>query len=377
MSQFRVRGELSLDGSKWSAGLARAQSQAQRFAGVVSSSVGSRLAAMFSVGASAAFARSTIEWASNLRDVADTLGVNVEWLQRMANGAGLVGGKLEDIQRLMQEVNKSREDALANPQGKNAQAFARLGISSGELGSLNPQAFLERMIKAFAGGSNAQLENAVAEVGGRSAKNLIAAFVAQFESDSPVASEEIINQLDDIGDKFFELATLLKVQLAPAIVSAIRYLSNGIGLLNQSRAGVGGFMTGFLTKFDARDPGVKNFFKSIADGLEEGWKQLQRDVVSEANDQENSADAAAAVAAVRARVRRQRESQGLGGVSEAARNFGAPPSDSLVRVGNFLGDSGGKIMTNISGQQLEAQRRMVAHLQRIEQHLSRNDLGIS
>ena len=115
---------LGLDSSGFDRGGNAAVGKARSIGSRISSALGGQatagLAGFFSIAAVTAMAKRTVDWASGLQDVSDALGVNVEWLQKMANGAGLVGGKLEDIEKMMIAVNAARVDALKNPNGEQA-----------------------------------------------------------------------------------------------------------------------------------------------------------------------------------------------------------------------------------------------------------------
>jgi hypothetical protein len=83
--------------------------------------------------------------------------------------------------------------------------------------------------------------NDIQEVGGKAARNLIAAFYNQFQSDAPILSEEIIDQLKQVGDRLTELGTQLKVGLAPAIIAAAEGLGKFIDVVKQLGSFLGGF----------------------------------------------------------------------------------------------------------------------------------------
>lgn len=204
-----------------------------RFAGIVST------ASIF------AASRATIDWAGKLRDVSDALGVNVEWLQKMQNGARLAGGSIEDLGNFISNMNKSREDAIKNPSGANARAFSRMGISGGEISELSTQAFFEKIVQSFGDGSSVQALNDLQEVGGKAARNLAAAFASQFASDAPILSEALIDQLDNLGDKFTDLATKMKVDLAPGIVYVVEKIADFVNWVQKLGAFLGGSVGGF------------------------------------------------------------------------------------------------------------------------------------
>lgn len=132
MSDFKVQGRLGLDGSGFFSTLSQARGAVNSFGGM--------LAGAFSVGAITAFSKGIVDLAGKLKDVSDALGINVEFLQRFVNSAKLSGGSIEDVQKFLGEANSARQAALDNPSGKEAGAFAKLGIGQ-ILGSLSSYFF--------------------------------------------------------------------------------------------------------------------------------------------------------------------------------------------------------------------------------------------
>lgn len=305
---------------------------------------------VFSVGQAV---KGTIEWASKLQDSADALGVNVEWLQKMQNGAKLVGGDIEDITKMILEMNKSRQAALLNPTGKESLAFERSGMTRNDIQNLSTGDFVQKFVESFKSGVTTQGANDIQEVGGRSARNLIAAFANQFASDTPILSQELINQLDDIGDQFTSLSTQLKVSLAPAILYVMQLLKRLSDSTGQLGAGLGGASVAEQPAKEVK--GLGDWFKRYS-GYEwwaNTWKGAQKAVVSAEADQQNAADeieiAKKAEKSVRAAREKAAPSFSLEGIKldkqKADGKQTMPSSDALVSVGNFLGTNRGTIET--------------------------------
>jgi hypothetical protein len=200
----------------------------------MSSAFTSQVAGFLSVAGVSMLTKNTIAWASKLNDVADAQRVNVEWLQKMANGAEIYGGKLEDVEKVLDTINKAR----ANPTKESAAAMGRLGL--GGMDSLGPAAFFDKISERMASGFDSQSAADLELVGGRSARNLLLAFSEKFANDTPFLTEEMIAQLDDIGDKFTILGTSLKVGLAPAIIDTVNVVYMAVNKLKQAAALFGG-----------------------------------------------------------------------------------------------------------------------------------------
>jgi hypothetical protein len=348
---LRLQAEVALDGSGFERGL-------NRLATGAVSSFRNTVASAFGTLAIGQLVRGTIEWASRLNDVADQLGVNVEWLQKMQNGAKLVGGDIEDISKMILEINKSRQDSILNPAGKNALAFGRAGMSASDIQNLSTQAFVDKFISAFSKGVTTQGANDIQEVGGRAARNLIAAFVNQFASDTPILSGALIRELDDIGDRFTDLATALKVILAPAILGVM-------GLLLELQQRFGQLWEGLKGADRAGNVGAAAdiqkgipLMSRVANVFENWWKGFQKGVVGAEADQQDLADRIAMARSAVASARKRREESApffdLGGLKSGS--FKSPATDALLSVGNFLGAGAGAI-NSIAQQQLDVARQ--------------------
>jgi len=366
---LKLIGEVALDGSGFQRGLTG-----------LNASVGSfknQLAAAFGTFAIGNLVKGTVEWASRLQDSADALGVNVEFLQKLENGAKLAGAELGSVSKFILEMNKSRQEALENPNGKNAAAFGRLGISTGQLSSLSTQGFFQQILAAFKNGATSQLTNDVQEVGGKSARNLIAAFATQFQSDIPTVSADMVEQLDNLGDSLTNLKTTLMVGIAPAIVFVVDKLRGFIGWLQQVGAFVGGVIGHTLTNGFSGQAGDAFTAGGRAAVEEEQRQALQKLAISGARAAAKSA-------------RTARENAGLEFSPIQLSSPGRPrgggglgPTDALLSVGNFLGSGSGLINSvaeqhlRIAQEQLTVTKTHTAVLNKIAENQRLTDRGFA
>lgn len=242
MSELKVR--ITGDSSGFSQALNSAKMAAKGFADSASRRInavfGSQLTHLLGAAAVVKLTKDTIDFASQMRDLSDTLGINVEWLQKLRLAAIQTGGSAEDLNKFLLEIQKSRQAAMASPKGKEAESFRRMGISGSDVQNLPAQQFAQKIISAFSGGATAQLVNDVQEVGGRAAKNLIATFQQGIDESASVMSEALVDQLDDIGDAFDELKTTLMVDFAPAIMWAVNGVKDFVFWVQKVGAFLGG-----------------------------------------------------------------------------------------------------------------------------------------
>lgn len=365
---LRLKAELAGDGSGFDAMMKRANATKDKFASSFSG-LKSTIAGVFTVGAVTALSRKTIDLAGHLRDVSDALAVNVEWFQKRANAAALAGGSEDDLFKLLDTLNKSREEAFNQPGGEMAQRFGRLGFTPEDISGLNAMEFFDKLTAAFASGADQQTTLDVEKVGGRSARNLLAAFHNGFSGGVAGMSEDLINQLDDIGDQFTMLSQSLTIGLAPAIVWVADKIKGFVDYLKQ----VGSFWGGFFSA-NGNDP------------TPVGWRNGMNAIISEASDQE-AADDALRQARDAARDTRRRREQAppsfspleLEKASAAAgggRSRSGPGliTDSLVGIGNFLGRNPG-LVNSVASQQLAVARQQLTALQGIWASLKKAPAG--
>lgn len=229
MSDFKVQGKLGLDGAGFFSTLNQARGAVSSFGGM--------LAGAFSVGAIASFTKGVISLAGKLNDVSDALSINVEFLQRFINSAKLSGGSIESVEKFIATLQRSRQEAVNNPTGKEAMAFGALGIGKSDISKASNQKIMEMIISSFASGVTIQKSNALYEVGGKAADKLIGGFRDGL-SDKPFMTEEQISLLDEIGDTFDQLGTDIQTTFAPAILAVADALSTLYDFIQSFVAGI-------------------------------------------------------------------------------------------------------------------------------------------
>lgn len=361
MAVNKLHFESSLDGTGFSRGVA----------GITGSlsSLKNTIAGVFGGFAIGQLVRGTIDWAGALQDSADALGVNVEFLQKLQNGAKLAGADIGDVTKFLMEINRSRQEALENIGGKKAAAFGRLGVSTAEISSLNLQAMMERIMGAFANGATTQSINDIRDVGGRSARELAAAFATQFASDVPILSAGMIAQLDDLGDSFTNLKTTLTVALAPAIIWVVEKLREFTNWLKQ----LGAFFGGVLGDI------IENGFSGGASrSFTAGGQAAQAEAEAQAADAariESARRAARDAAKARAAAGFSFPEITSTGVRKSAEAKLA--TDALLSVGNFLGAGGAGLINAIAEKQLREAEKTNRQIETSNDHLSKIERAVS
>lgn len=359
MSDFKVQGQLGLDGSGFFSTLGKAEGAVRTMAGA--------LAGAFSIGAITAFSKSVLDLAGNLRDVSDALGINVEFLQKFLSSARQSGGSLGDIEKFIIESNKSRQDALNNPGGTNASALARLGFSAAEISNLSPQQFLEKIISSFKDGASAAQINDLREVGGKSAAKLIGAFKSGIDEGATIITEETVAALDDFGDSMQRLADTSKAELAPAlkwVADKVKEVLDAAAI-GRAKGGAQAWKAGMTDEAMAATVARMGLPKAAA-------REMLAKLIAERDALDPEAEAKAEKARQQKRDEDERERRRLeqerknAGLNLAAQQKKEKESklkefsvlsDSRTAIGGFLGAGRTASLANIAQQQLDVQRQ--------------------
>lgn len=308
----------------------------------------SAIAGAFTIGAITAYSKSVISWASNIRDMADSLGVSVEWLQKMSAGAEQFGASMDDVAKTIGNMTKNRQLAIQTPTSQAAVSFRNLGINQQELTGLSPQAFFDRMIKAVANGTQANMAD-LENVGGRSARALGAAFRSQFENDAPILSEDMINQLDAMEDASTGVAQLLRVELAPSIIFVGDTVRNVVTAIRAYASGLGALFANLdidKIKKSALDFKGGSFIGELARQLGDGSVAAEdafKGVIQAAEDSKVKVDQANLAAREAKRQRNNQPPEFAPLETKASALKSKTYSDALISVGNFLGSGRNKL----------------------------------
>jgi hypothetical protein len=202
------------------------------------------IAAGITVGLFVNAAKSALEYAGHLGELADTLGITTKDLQTFSYAAGQVGISQDELQVGIQKLTISMGQAQLGAK-KQAEAFKAIGISladikgkdTGEVfrqiadrlqnvGDRSQRAAVE---VALFGKAGAKLDNLLSGAQGRLSELSDAA-----EKLGIVLSDDQIQHADETADKLEALKTVLKAQLAGVVsdnAGAILQFANALGYL--------------------------------------------------------------------------------------------------------------------------------------------------
>src|SRR5262245_48825305 len=105
------------------------------------------LGSVFTVGAITALTKKTIDYAGRLNDLSSRLGVSTDFLQEFRYVAQQAGVDFDKLTAVMEQFNKSRQEALGGNKKKLA-ALGEFGITPGQVGR-NEDLIFGPIAKAF------------------------------------------------------------------------------------------------------------------------------------------------------------------------------------------------------------------------------------
>jgi hypothetical protein len=189
-----LMARLGMDSTGFDRTLAAAEGKATK----TFSSIGSKLAAVFSVGAITVQARKAIDFASRITDLSEALGVSAVRLQDMDFAARQSGASLDDMATAMRKLGEARAKALNDPGGKEAKAFEAFGIDLAFLkANTDPAELFARMSDAVQD-TNINLDTMpqILDLIGERNQGVIAVMAAGLR-DAEAAAHDLGQDLDD------------------------------------------------------------------------------------------------------------------------------------------------------------------------------------
>lgn len=238
------------------------------------SSLGAKIAGIFSAGAVASYAKGVIDFADQITDLSNQLGISTDTLQEWGYAAQKNGSKLETVTKYFEALARAREKALSGDLGSQS-SFFNLGVSDSTLksGSLSQ---IAAQIASKVKGSNPQdISASLQDVGGKGATELIPAMKAGLDEMAEAARNagqvldadvlERLKALKNETQSWFDLfkvgaANIMNV-LAPALFNVsdiIKMMFGSVGQFFGTLAGGGSFSEAKQAAFDKMDEVLKD-----------------------------------------------------------------------------------------------------------------------
>jgi hypothetical protein len=270
MSTESLEFKSSLDSSAFARGLRGMEEGANKAGSKIASSFENMakggvasLAAAFSIGAIVSFGKSVMDFAGDLQDTSESIGITTDSLQGL-NAVFLAGGSdAETTKKGLITLTRSLQDIATTADGPARKALDALGISFNDIAGLTADEAMYVIADAMKGATDkgAALDAAMTLLGKSASKMAPALFggaaaMREIAATNPKISDEDIKLIANMGDAWDALGTSIKVAAANAFsyFSKIRTeTANSQGGEAGSMASIGGgFGGGFgaLTNVD-------------------------------------------------------------------------------------------------------------------------------
>lgn len=332
-----------------------------QFAGAMQAVTG-QLRGFLSLAAFTALAKSAIDLGGALTDMSNKTQVSVKWLQEVGYAASQTGSSIEDLANAIVELRRSQAQALRGSQS-DTNAFAVLGVSIGELRTLNAEEIFDRIAESVRrSGGAIQEVNAAISVLGRGGKNILPAMVsgmAELRAEARdlglVLDESAVAAMDNLGDTIDRVLLKLKVFTAQ-LVQMVQYGDFWKTVLNVAKVPTQGILQAFREASWGDMEGLRNawqtlkqtingtYAKTIVEGSPRPWEVSGNEGV---NMDLSGADA----------VR-------PGGRSKRS----AETADTLQRIGGYISGAGSQSrllsIQNSALQELREMRRTLTSMSR-------------
>jgi hypothetical protein len=219
MNILKLAAQLSLDGTRFKAGLKEAEVGASKFAGNVGSALKSQLAGAFGAGALIAFGVHAVKATADLQDLAEQSMMTTDQVQKLKAAAEDSGLTFEDLFSSQRKFASQRKEAAEGNENLR-ESFAKMGMSLEDLN--NPGiGFIDFLVKAESALSKMTITekrnsiNELGEVLGKVGPRLTGFLKAAQESSGEfMASPAAIARLDALGDAWGRVGRQAKAAVA-------------------------------------------------------------------------------------------------------------------------------------------------------------------
>jgi hypothetical protein len=238
-----LRVSLSAETAAFEAGMKRAQRTTATATGGIAKSLGrvkgliAGFTGALALGGLTAAIKSSLEYASHLTELGETLGLTAKDLQTFSFAAGQVGVAQEELENGIQKLTISMGKAQVGSQAQ-VKAFKAIGISIDEIKGKNTgdvfRLIAEKLQNVTDRSQRAAVEVALFGKAGAKLDNLLSGSEGKLseltdaaEKLGIVLSEDQIRNADRTADKLAAVQTVLKADIASAVADN----ANGILLL--------------------------------------------------------------------------------------------------------------------------------------------------
>lgn len=348
---LKLQAEIGLDGSGFESGLRRIEHAAGHVAGELK---GLALQAFGIYGVEQAIHK-TVDRAEELVTASKRLGVGVEQLQVMRQAAKESGVELNNLETAFEKINVARAKALGGGDGSSAAlaAFKNLGVTKEALRTITAGGLFLGPIRDTANRrSQEDLAGPMKEIFKKGFGELIPLLKSDFQELEEkmkhlgsVMTTETAVQVKYLADEFGLISNIIVAQLAPALISFVEFVYKIAGAANALIAGFGALTSRITMKnIGSFIVGLANpFASSPVSRLNLDWLGALNAFGESRNKSDDSLEG------IKAKLKSDADNLNHPKVPDFDTEEVTPKtkrpgrikdvSDSLTRVGNFLGGS--------------------------------------
>lgn len=246
MNILKLAAQLTLDGSRFKAGIREAQAASTKFSNDVGKDVKNKLAGAFGVAALAYGVKRLIDFNSQIKDTADSLDISTKALQEQQFWITQNGGSVEDLVSAYRGLSKARAAALTGDDQK-LSIFEALGLDQAALASQNLETIFAKAAEGFRNNDfGADRIAAVMEIFGKGGASIIPALSQSLSEASGQANElgQVIDEgvnakLEEMGDILDQMSGRFKVFGSSLLVGVVKGIDAAVTMLAQGILGLG------------------------------------------------------------------------------------------------------------------------------------------
>jgi hypothetical protein len=262
MGFLSLIAQLGININPYVQGLFKARHHAQEFGRDVVGDLKRELAGFFTVGAIYEWGKKTIEFGSQMNDLAERLGTTTTKMQEWNYAAEQNGATSEHVTKFFEDLSVAQTKALDGNED-TIEAFKRLGVSIRNLQTMRTDEIGRKIAETVRHGDVQKLAADLREVGGKGARALITAFkegIDEAGSDAHrlglIIEENVIKSLDEAGDAVDRLKRKMVTLSAPIVSGISKDINSTLSLISayfQHFKGAKGFDQDFITFLNSRE----------------------------------------------------------------------------------------------------------------------------
>ena len=229
MNILKLAAMLTLDGSRFKAGIKEAEVAANRFGKDTLGALKGEFAAAFSGGALVYFVKNALESVGALQDMAEQAHMTTDQVQRTSAAAEDMGMSFQDVANAERQFNQHRKEAIETNE-ELRDTFSRYGVTLDDL--QNPQFkffdFLQKANVAMNAMDEDQMTaglNDMADILGNRVGPRLQEFIKNLDKvkDRPIVDAKTVKDIDEAGDSLHAMMTQAKGLAALAAVHPMQF----------------------------------------------------------------------------------------------------------------------------------------------------------